>query len=104
MGFLEIVVTVCALSNPNLCEDQRIILDASMSLERCAMQAQPTLAQWASRAPGLGRNPAVRGRMTTSRPRSIASNRTSGLVGSAEAKARIADARRGIADKLHANH
>ena len=47
MGFLEIVLTVCALANPDMCEDQHIILDADMSLDRCVMQAQPAMAQWA---------------------------------------------------------
>jgi hypothetical protein len=52
MGFLEILMTVCAIANANLCEDRRIIVDPDMSISRCVMTAQPTMAQWASENPG----------------------------------------------------
>ena len=51
MEFLEIVLTVCSLANANVCEDQRIVVDSRASLEKCAMQAQPTMAQWAVEHP-----------------------------------------------------
>ncbi|MBV8961924.1 MAG: hypothetical protein JOY97_02405 [Hyphomicrobiales bacterium] len=51
MEFLEIVLTVCSLGNANICEDQRVIVDSSVSLEKCAMQAEPMMAQWAVEHP-----------------------------------------------------
>jgi hypothetical protein len=46
MGFIEIVLTVCALSAPDHCEDQHLQFAAQMSLNQCAMTAQPYIAQW----------------------------------------------------------
>ena len=45
MGFIEIVLTVCALSAPDHCEDQHLQFAAHMSLNQCAMTAQPYIAQ-----------------------------------------------------------
>jgi hypothetical protein len=46
MGFIEIVLTVCALSAPYHCEDQHLQFAAQMSLNQCAMTARPYIAQW----------------------------------------------------------
>ncbi|MBV8768556.1 MAG: hypothetical protein JO094_06630 [Hyphomicrobiales bacterium] len=51
MNFLELVFTVCAIGNANLCEDKYIALQDDVHLAACVMQAQPTLAQWASANP-----------------------------------------------------
>ena len=47
MNFLELIFTVCAVANANLCEDKFIALQGGMHPTACVMQAQPTLAQWA---------------------------------------------------------
>jgi hypothetical protein len=47
MNFLELIFTVCAIANANVCEDKYIALQGDLHLTACVMQAQPTLAQWA---------------------------------------------------------
>ena len=52
MGFVELIVTVCALiSLPSQCEDQHFSFPANMSLHRCVMNAQPYIAQWINEHP-----------------------------------------------------
>jgi hypothetical protein len=41
MGLIELIVTVCALSLPNQCEDQHFSFLADMSLNQCVMHAPP---------------------------------------------------------------
>jgi hypothetical protein len=51
MGFIELVLTVCALSLPDQCEEQHLQFTADMSLNQCVMNAQPYIAQWISEHP-----------------------------------------------------
>ncbi len=53
MGLIEIVLTVCALSAPNQCEDEHLQFapGISMSLKQCVMTAQPYIAQWINKHP-----------------------------------------------------
>ncbi|MBV9432391.1 MAG: hypothetical protein JO137_11270 [Hyphomicrobiales bacterium] len=51
MEFLEIVLTVCSLASAEICEDQRIVVDSRVSLQKCVMEAEPTMAQWAVEHP-----------------------------------------------------
>jgi hypothetical protein len=51
MGFIELVVTVCAISQPNLCEDKHFQLDFDGSPAQCAQQAQPYIAEWIGEHP-----------------------------------------------------
>ena len=51
MGFVEIVVTVCALSTPDHCEEQHLQFSSDISLKQCTMTAQPYIAQWISEHP-----------------------------------------------------
>src|SRR5262249_36337388 len=51
MGLIELVVTVCALSQPGQCEDQHLSFSADMSLNQCVMSAQPYIAQWINEHP-----------------------------------------------------
>ena len=51
MGLIELVLTVCALASPDRCEEQHIHFTAEMSLNRCAMNAQPYIAQWIAEHP-----------------------------------------------------
>jgi hypothetical protein len=51
MNFLELIFTVCAIGHANVCEDKYIAVQNDLQLSACAMQAQPTLAQW------VGENP-----------------------------------------------
>ena len=46
MEMIAIVVTVCALAQPDQCEEQRLEFSWQGSLKQCVMNAQPYLAQW----------------------------------------------------------
>jgi hypothetical protein len=45
------VLTVCALSLPDNCEERHLQFAADMSLNPCLMNAQPYIAQWISEHP-----------------------------------------------------
>ena len=51
MGMIELILTVCALSQPNLCEDQHLQFQFNGSPNRCAMGAAPHIAKWAEEHP-----------------------------------------------------
>ena len=51
MLLIELIVTVCALSLPNQCEDQHFSFLADMSLNQCVMNAPPYIAQWTNEHP-----------------------------------------------------
>jgi hypothetical protein len=51
MNFLELIFTVCAITNANMCEDKYIAVQSEIQSFGCVMQAQPTLAQWAVENP-----------------------------------------------------
>lgn len=50
MGLVEIVMTVCALTQP-VCEEQHLQLNWQGSLAQCAMSAPPYIAQWVNEHP-----------------------------------------------------
>ena len=41
MDLIAIVITVCALADPDRCEEQRIEFSSQFSLRQCVMNAQP---------------------------------------------------------------
>jgi hypothetical protein len=51
MELIAIVITVCTLSDPTRCEEQRIEFSSQFSLRQCVMNAQPYLAQWIAEHP-----------------------------------------------------
>jgi hypothetical protein len=51
VGLIQLIVTVCALSLPSQCEDQHFLFLADMSLNQCAMNAPPYIAQWTNEHP-----------------------------------------------------
>jgi hypothetical protein len=53
MGLIEIVLTVCALSLTDHCEDQHLQFapGVSMSLKQCVMNAQPYIVRWIDEHP-----------------------------------------------------
>jgi hypothetical protein len=51
MGMLELVVTVCAIAQPTLCEDQHLQFETRGSLAQCALAAPPYIAQWIGQHP-----------------------------------------------------
>jgi hypothetical protein len=51
MGLIELVLTVCAIAQPTLCEDQHLQFAASGSLAQCVQLAPPYIAQWIGEHP-----------------------------------------------------
>ena len=51
MDLIAIVITVCALAEPNRCEEQRLEFSSQFSLSQCVMNAQPYIAQWVDEHP-----------------------------------------------------
>ena len=45
MGMIELIVTVCAVAQPNQCEDQHLQF-ADASLHQCVMGAPLHIAKW----------------------------------------------------------
>jgi hypothetical protein len=50
-GFIEIVMLVCAVTDPNQCEDKHLQFAWQGSLKQCVMAAQPYMAQWIGEHP-----------------------------------------------------
>ena len=48
---IELVMTVCIVTQPATCRDQRMLFDASSTPMQCMMAAQPTIAQWGTEHP-----------------------------------------------------
>lgn len=51
MDLIAIVVTVCALAQPDQCEERRLEFNWNGSLKQCVMTAQPYIAQWIGEHP-----------------------------------------------------
>lgn len=51
MGFIELVITVCAVAQPTQCEDRYLQYASGQSLRQCAMGAPPYIAQWIGEHP-----------------------------------------------------
>lgn len=53
MNMVDLILTVCAIANPQACQDRHVLFESSGSLRSCMMQAEPYLAQWEAQHPGL---------------------------------------------------
>lgn len=53
MGFIELIVTVCSITHPAICNDRHLQFSSQESLRACAANAEPYMAQWAGEHPGL---------------------------------------------------
>ena len=51
MGFIQIIVMVCQLAQPDQCEEQHLQFAWQGSLQQCMFSAQPYIAQWADEHP-----------------------------------------------------
>ena len=49
---LAVIVSVCLISDPQVCKDEHIPLSVAMSPGSCMMSASPHLAQWSEEHPG----------------------------------------------------
>lgn len=50
-AMIELILTVCALTAPGQCDEQRLQFASEESLMQCMMQAPPYIAQWADQHP-----------------------------------------------------
>ena len=50
---IELILTVCALSAPSQCEEQRLPFVAQESLMQCMMEAPPYIAAWSDEHPSI---------------------------------------------------
>jgi hypothetical protein len=48
---IELILTVCALSAPGRCEEQKLQFVSQGSLMQCMMQAPPYVAEWSGEHP-----------------------------------------------------
>jgi hypothetical protein len=53
MNLVDLIVTVCLLSQPQSCNDRHLLFESQGSLRSCMFQAQFYLARWAGEHPGL---------------------------------------------------
>jgi hypothetical protein len=51
MDMIDLVITVCAVLSPNMCEEKHLVFQANFSLQQCAMAAPPYIAQWIGEHP-----------------------------------------------------
>ena len=50
-AMIELILTVCAVNAPGLCDEQRLQFASEESLMQCMMLAPPYIAQWADEHP-----------------------------------------------------
>lgn len=50
---IELILSVCALNAPGLCEEKRLPFVAQESLMQCMMQAPPYIAAWSDEHPAI---------------------------------------------------
>ncbi len=54
MNFVQLILTVCAISQPTACDERRLTLEsATGSTRNCVMQAMPYIAQWSGEHPNV---------------------------------------------------
>lgn len=53
MNLVDLIVTVCLMSNPQSCQDRHLLFESQGSLRTCVFQAQFYLAQWISEHPNV---------------------------------------------------
>jgi hypothetical protein len=51
MNAIDLIVTVCAVSSPAICEERHLVFSSNVSLKQCVMAAQPYVAQWVGEHP-----------------------------------------------------
>jgi hypothetical protein len=51
MNIINLIMTVCSLTAPTVCEERSLAFSADFSLRQCVMAAQPYIAQWTGEHP-----------------------------------------------------
>jgi len=50
---VDLIIVVCSLLNPAVCQEKHLLFESHGSLRACMMEAQPYLAQWIGEHPNL---------------------------------------------------
>jgi hypothetical protein len=50
---MELILTVCALTAPSQCQEQRLEFVSQESVMQCMMHAPPYIAQWSEQHPAV---------------------------------------------------
>jgi hypothetical protein len=53
MNFVQLILTVCTLAEPSICDERKMLFESSGPLRACFIQAQPFIAQWVGEHPTL---------------------------------------------------
>jgi hypothetical protein len=53
MGFIELIVTVCSLVHPGVCDDRHLQFVSQESLRACVANAETYMAKWAGEHPDV---------------------------------------------------
>lgn len=53
MNMVDLIVLLCSLANPSVCQERHMLFESHGSLETCMREAQPYLAQWIGEHPDL---------------------------------------------------
>jgi len=54
MNFVQLILTVCTLAEPSVCDERKMLFESpSGSMRGCFVKAQPFIAQWVGDHPGL---------------------------------------------------
>jgi hypothetical protein len=51
MDLMELILTVCSLTQPQSCEERHLSFVREGTLTQCVMQAPPAIAEWAYNHP-----------------------------------------------------
>jgi hypothetical protein len=52
MGLVQLILTVCTLTQPASCEERHLSFFEGGSLVQCMSRAPPAIAEWANSHPG----------------------------------------------------
>lgn len=54
MNFVELILTVCTLAQPAVCDERKLMLESMTGSPRnCMMQAMPYIAKWSGDHPAV---------------------------------------------------
>ena len=53
MNLVDLIVLVCSIANPDVCQEKHMVFEAHGPLYACMWEAQPFLAQWIGEHPDL---------------------------------------------------
>jgi hypothetical protein len=51
MPIVDLILAVCMIGQPSTCREEHLYFESHGTLNRCMMEAVPTLAKWAAEHP-----------------------------------------------------